>query len=179
MQYTPQHLHCIATFYGPLVQANTGVIAFQRLDDKTRGFRVAATGVVLQNQQMAPIVKKLKLVGYPYQVAKKTAFIKDMFSNQLEVARFVGAKVRTVSGIRGQIKKPLNKPHPEGAFRATFEDKLLLSDIVFMRTWYPLSPITYYNPVTSHMLPFKVGTNICMSFVLLISSSSQRTCGLA
>jgi ribosome biogenesis protein BMS1 len=137
------------------VQANTGVIAFQRLDDKTRGFRVAATGVVLQNQQMAPIVKKLKLVGYPYQVAKKTAFIKDMFGNQLEVARFVGAKVRTVSGIRGQIKKPLNKPHPEGAFRATFEDKLLLSDIVFMRTWYPLSPIAYFNPVTSHMLPFK------------------------
>lgn len=54
---------------------------------------LAATGVVLQNQLMAPIVKKLKLVGYPYQVAKKTAFIKDMFSTQLEVARFVGAKV--------------------------------------------------------------------------------------
>jgi ribosome biogenesis protein BMS1 len=93
LKYTPQHLHCIATFYGPLVQANTGVICFQRLDDKTRGFRVAATGVVLQNQQMAPIVKKLKLVGYPYQVAKKTAFVKDMFGTQLEVARFVGAKV--------------------------------------------------------------------------------------
>jgi ribosome biogenesis protein BMS1 len=60
-----------------------------------------------------------------------------------------------VSGIRGQIKKPLSKPHPEGSFRATFEDKLLLSDIVFLRTWYPLSPITYFNPVASHSLPFK------------------------
>ena len=64
-------------------------------------------------------------------------------------------KVRTVSGIRGQIKKPLSKPHPEGSFRATFEDKLLLSDIVVLRTWYPLSPVTYFNPVTSHFLPFK------------------------
>jgi len=155
LKYTPQHMHCIATFYGPLVQANTGVIAFQRLDDDTRGFRVAATGVVLQNQQMAPIVKKLKLVGYPYQVFKKTAFVRDMFSSQLEVARFIGAKVRTVSGIRGQIKKALSAPHAEGSFRATFEDKLLLSDIVFLRTWYPLSPIEYFNPVNSHLLPWK------------------------
>ena len=153
LKYTPQHLHCIATFYGPLVHANTGVIAFQRLDDNTRGFRVAATGVVLQNQQMAPIVKKLKLVGYPYQVFKKTAFIKDMFSSQLEVARFVGAKIRSVSGIRGQIKKALGAPHSEGSFRATFEDKLLLSDIVFLRTWYPLTPVTYYNPVQSLLMP--------------------------
>lgn len=153
LKYTPQHMHCIATFYGPVVQANTGIIAFQRLDNKTRGFRVAATGVVLQNQQMAPIVKKLKLVGYPQEVFRKTAFIKDMFSNALEVARFIGAKIRTVSGIRGQIKKALGKPHPDGSFRATFEDRLLMSDIVFMRSWYPISPVTYYNPVSSHSLP--------------------------
>ena len=145
LKYTPQHMHCIATFYGPLVTANTGVACFQRLDNNTQGFCIAATGVVLQNQQMTPIVKKLKLVGYPYQVYKKTAFIKDMFSSQLEVVRFLGAKVRTVSGIRGQIKKALGPPHAEGAFRATFEDKLLLSDIVFLRTWYPLSPVTYYR----------------------------------
>lgn len=153
LKYTPGEMYCIATFFGPLVQANTGVMCFQRLDANTRGFRVAATGVVLQNQQMAPIVKKLKLVGYPEQVYKKTAFIKDMFSNELEVSRFVGARVRTVSGIRGQIKKALRPPHAPGTFRATFEDKLLMSDIVFLRTWYPVSPVQYYNPVQSHWLP--------------------------
>ena len=36
-----------------------------------------------------------------------------------------------------------------GAFRATFEDKLLASDIVFLATWVPVQVPHYYNPVTS------------------------------
>jgi ribosome biogenesis protein BMS1 len=147
LKYTPEHMHCFGTFYGPLIAPNTGFCAVQSLHTKTPGFRVAATGVILNVDQSTDIVKKLKLTGVPYKIFKNTAFIKEMFNSSLEIAKFEGAAIRTVSGIRGQIKRALSDK--EGHFRATFEDKILMSDIVFLRAWYPVKPRTFYNPVTN------------------------------
>jgi len=147
LKYTPEHMHCHASFYGPLTPPGTHFIGFINANNTQSSFRVSATGTVLDLDSSINVVKKLKLVGRPEKILKKTCFVNGMFNSRLEVAKFVGATIRTVSGIRGQIKKPLS--HPEGSFRATFEDKLIPSDVIFLRTWFTVTPTKYYNPVTS------------------------------
>lgn len=156
LKYTPQHVTCNMHFYGPITPQNTGFLALQTVNNnaneiKDVGFRIAATGSVNEINKSTQIVKKLKLVGTPLKIYKKTAFIKDMFTSTLEVAKFEGARIKTVSGIRGQIKKALNKP--EGAFRATFEDKILMSDIIFCRTWFKVDVTRFYAPIVNLLLP--------------------------
>ncbi len=77
----------------------------QTLRQDTAAFRVAATGTVLELDASFKVVKKLKLVGVPLKIFKNTAFIRGMFNSPLEVAKFEGAAIRTVSGVRGAIKK--------------------------------------------------------------------------
>lgn len=159
LKYTPEHMHCLATFWAPAARPNTGFAAFNALTSGTPRFRVSATGVVLDNDAGAagvgahPIVKKLKLTGVPEQIFKKTAFVKGMFNSPLEVAKFEGAQIRTVSGIRGIVKKALATN--DGKFRATFEDKVLTSDIVFLKGWINVYPRKLYAPVTSLLLPLQ------------------------
>ncbi|CEM20122.1 unnamed protein product [Vitrella brassicaformis CCMP3155] len=143
LKYTPEHLHCTCTFYGPTTPPSTGVVAIRRWDPVVN-FRVSATGVVLETSPEFKIVKKLKLVGEPYKIFKNTAFIKNMFSSSFEVSKCIGAKLQTVSGIRGQIKKSLDD---RGSFRATFEDRILMSDIVICKAWIKVEPKRFYNPV--------------------------------
>jgi len=152
IKYTPQHQHCDAHIWGPITPQGTGFLAVQSVSDavKQANFRIAATGVVLEMDKSTQIVKKLKLTGEPYKIFKKTAFVKGMFNTSLEVAKFEGAAIRTVSGIRGQIKKCLSSP--EGAFRATFEDKILMSDIVLVKTWFTVEIPRFYAPVTNLLL---------------------------
>ena len=96
------------------------------------------------------VMKKLKLIGEPYKVMKNTAFIRGMFSSAIEVAKFNGASIKTVSGVRGQIKRAIKENAQAGSFRATFEDKILLSDIVFCRTWYSIDVPRFCNPVIAY-----------------------------
>merc|ERR1719334_2439297 len=150
LKYTPEHLHCDTHFWGPITPQGTGLLAVQSVADKQSNFKIVATGVVLELDKSTQIVKKLKLTGEPYKIFKKTAFIKGMFNTSLEVAKFEKAAIRTVSGVRGIIKKCLASP--EGAFRATFEDKILMSDIVFVKTWFQVEVPKFYTVVTNLLM---------------------------
>lgn len=105
LKYTPKHDFCQAVFYGNFVQQNSGVVFTQTVRNDLKKFRIAGTGVVAEINKSYEIMKKIKLIGQPYKIMKNTAFIKGMFNSSMEVANYIGAQVRTVSGIRGQIKK--------------------------------------------------------------------------
>jgi ribosome biogenesis protein BMS1 len=68
LKYTPEHMHCIAYFYGPLVPPNTPLMGFQKASSTTLSFRIALTGTALEMTSTPSIVKKLKLIGYPNKV---------------------------------------------------------------------------------------------------------------
>jgi len=152
LKYTPEHMHCLAVVWAPLAPPNTGVVCVKSLSDSQASWRVSATGVVLEQDASVRVAKKLKLVGYPLKVHKHTAFVKGMFNSMVEASKFEGASIRTVSGIRGTIKKASRegtKGAPAGSFRAVFEDKPLMSDIVFLRAWVQVDLPRFHNPVTN------------------------------
>lgn len=37
LKYTPEHMHCLAMFYGPLAPPNTGIVAVQNLSNNQVG----------------------------------------------------------------------------------------------------------------------------------------------
>ena len=150
LKYTPEHLHCIMTTFGYVVPPNSGIMAFSGLNE-TRNFRVCATGTVLETTTKPKISKKLKLVGYPKEIKNKTAIIEKMFHSKAEAILFVNSKIRTVSGIRGIIKKA----YKDGTIRCSFEDKILKSDIVFIRGFVPVKLHKYVNHVINHLVPLK------------------------
>lgn len=164
LKYTPEHMFCLAMFWGPLAPPKTGIIAVQNLSKNQASFRITAIGTVQEFNHATKIMKKLKLIGHPCKIYKKTALIKGMFTSDLEIARFEGAQVQTASKIRGQVKKAAkevigNQKSKKGGFsdegiaRCTFEDKILMSDVVFLRAWTQVEIPQFFNPMTTALQP--------------------------
>ena len=54
--------------------------------------------------------------------------------------------------IGNQPKKKGGQPR-EGIARCTFEDRILMSDIVFLRAWTQVEVTQFYNPLTTSLQP--------------------------
>lgn len=62
---------------------------------------MSLTGTALELDAKFEVVKKLKLVGYPDKIFKKTAFIKGMFNSDLEASLFRVLLSRTRLVVKG------------------------------------------------------------------------------
>jgi len=107
---------------------------------------VSINGLVTELNIQFDVKKKLKLVGEPLEIHKNSCIVKDMFTSDLEVTKFLKAKIQTVSGIRGLVKKPQGA---QGHYRAMFEDKIMMSDLVFLKTWVSVPIPRFYLAVDS------------------------------
>jgi ribosome biogenesis protein BMS1 len=83
LKYTPEHMHCRATVFGPLAPPQTGLVAVQNLSGTLASWRISGTATVMEVDAKFDIVKKLKLVGHPYKIERHTAFVRGMFTSQV------------------------------------------------------------------------------------------------
>lgn len=83
IKYTPKYTSCFAVCYGPLMPINVACVAIQNYTEKVNHFRICGTGDLIEINQNFEINKKLKLIGEPFEIFKKTAFIKGMFNSNV------------------------------------------------------------------------------------------------
>lgn len=86
IKYTPKYTSCYAVFWGPMMPINVAVVAIQNYSEKVNHFRICGTGDLLEINQNFEINKKLKLIGEPSEIYKKTAFIKGMFNSNVRLS---------------------------------------------------------------------------------------------
>ncbi|TBU06152.1 ribosome biogenesis protein Bms1 [Hamiltosporidium magnivora] len=133
IKYTPKGIFCSLNYKGYSVTPGSGICLIA--DENKKDFRISASGIVTDIGNNNTLVKKLKLIGYPHKIHNNTVFMKGMFNSGKEVCKFINGIIKTVSGIRGQIKKNVGD---EGLCRCTFEGQLVMSDIIFMRCYIPV-----------------------------------------
>eukprot|EP00866_Antonospora_locustae_P000934 jgi/Antlo1/934/2450 len=140
--------YCDMTFFGPPECSGRFCLV------KNEGFRIVALGSI--EGQSEQIVKKCKLIGVSFRVFQNSVFIRHMFNTREEVLRFVGGRLKSVSGLRGIIKRPLGY---SGDFRASFEGSLNKNDIVFLKCYFPTDVPEVYSDYSNKKGDIEYTTN--------------------
>lgn len=80
IKYTPKFGFCYAIFYSPMYAVGTTFLGISSVENQAQ-FRINCTGVVIEMNTQFKVMKKLKLIGEPFEIHKNTAMIKGMFNS--------------------------------------------------------------------------------------------------
>ena len=91
LKYSPEHTHCHAFLWFQSLYPTPVPVLFSLLSADTTGFRVTATGVVLDVDPSTNILKKTRVDACRF--SRIWLLLKNMLSGALKVAKFEGADV--------------------------------------------------------------------------------------
>lgn len=119
IKYTPKFGSCLSVFYSPMNLSKPPSLGISTVQNSQLPHLRHRSHRL--NQNSVQDHKKLKLIDEAFN--KNTTFVKVCLT---------------------PVLKP---PSSLGSFRAIFEDKILMSDLIFCRTWYSIDVPKLYNPI--------------------------------
>ncbi|MCL7043944.1 hypothetical protein MKW94_010096 [Papaver nudicaule] len=164
--YIPQYEHCLAMFWGPIAPPNTEIAVVQ---SNKEAFRITAKAVVLDPKDHSKIMKESKLKGKPCKILRSTALIK--FTPDTDVAKFIGAAIKTKSGIRGQVNEAAKG---KGVAKCTFVNRIDMSDIVSMPAVCHVVAPRFFDPSPLALEPCNLIENVDKDLLKTENLSQMR-----
>lgn len=119
-----------ATVIGPvsMTVTNSPVLVF-KYNESTNSWQLLASGSMSAVDPDKIVLKKIMLYGNPIRVRKRTAVVRHMFYDPVDVKWFQPAELTTLMGLRGHIRESVGT---HGLFKALFSGPITQNDQVHL-----------------------------------------------
>ncbi|KAI8852023.1 hypothetical protein BC829DRAFT_427182 [Chytridium lagenaria] len=152
-RYFHQGRQVIGTYYGPIVMDHEPVLMFKLTPDRKIDEEI---GLLATGKMMAPaptriVAKRILLTGHPFKINKRSAVIRFMFFNPVDVNYFKPIQLSSKLGRVGHIKESLGT---HGYMKCIFDEQLKAQDTVCLSLYkrvFPKWGTTLWSPDSNGM----------------------------
>ncbi len=122
-------LSCIGPVGMTSTPASNTILVFKPSTTYANQYDLIATGNLLSIDTDRIMLKKIIIFGNPIRIRKRTAVVKHMFFDPLDVRWFKPAELVTLQGLRGHIKESVGT---HGLYKALFSGPIKQNDQVLL-----------------------------------------------
>eukprot|EP01029_Cantina_marsupialis_P028652 TRINITY_DN777829_c0_g1_i1.p1 TRINITY_DN777829_c0_g1~~TRINITY_DN777829_c0_g1_i1.p1 ORF type:complete len:865 (-),score=217.34 TRINITY_DN777829_c0_g1_i1:203-2674(-) len=126
---------CGASIYAPVTYMPAPVVLTKTVPGEED--RLVATGSLKTVNPDLVILKRIMLTGYPVRVKKRTAKVRYMFFNPIDIKFFKPAEFRTKYGLTGHILEPIGE---KGSMKMIFNKPIAQHDTVCLHLYKRVFP---------------------------------------